>query len=219
MAACYSSEDAFCVDEEYCVICQKGFETEKSIKVSEKGLLSLILYSEKRGKLNLHKYLKECMSVVPKRKVLVHGKCRRDFTDAKRVIPRAPSPIPSEPTAKRLRSDSLPFNWKGHCMLCGKSAAIDNRHPERSQVCPVRTLPVRMRILEQCTKRADPWALEVQGRLESCIDLVAMEASYHNNCFSRFMLCKEKGTTSAVKTQGRPSNQVMQKCFEMLCQW
>ncbi len=57
-------------------------------------------------------------------------KCRRDFTDAKRVTTRGSSPIPSEPTAKRLRSDSLPFDWKGQCMLCGKSAAIDKRHPE-----------------------------------------------------------------------------------------
>ena len=71
-----------------------------------------------------------------------------------------------------------------------------------------------MRILEQCTKTDAPWVLEVQGRLESCIDLVAMEAIYHNNCFSRFMLCKEKGTPSAVETQGRPSNQVMQEWFQ-----
>jgi len=119
MAACHSSEDAFCVGEECCVICKKGLETEYSIKVSEKGLLSLILYTEKCGKLNLHTHLKECMSIVPKRKVLVHRKCRRDFTDAKCVVHRAPNRIPSEPTAKKLR----------HCMLCGKSAAIDGRPP------------------------------------------------------------------------------------------
>jgi len=49
MAACRPSQDMFCVDEEYCVIFQNGFETEKSIKVSEKGLLFLNLYSEKCG--------------------------------------------------------------------------------------------------------------------------------------------------------------------------
>ncbi len=113
MAACHSLGDTFDVSEENCIICQKGFETERSIKVSEKGLQSLILYSEKHGKLNLHKYLKEFMSVVPNRKLLVHGKCRRDFTDAKRVTIRGPSSITSEPTTKRLRSDSLPFDWKG----------------------------------------------------------------------------------------------------------
>lgn len=101
-------------------------------------------------------------------------------------------------------------------MLCGRSAAIDSRHPERSQVCSVRTLPICTTILEQCAKRSDSWALEVQGHLES---LVAIEAVYHTNCFSQFMLQKEKGTISTVKTQGRPSNPVMQKWFEMLCQW
>ena len=68
MAACHSSGDALCVNEEYCIICQKGFKSERSIKVSEKGLQSLILYSENRRKLNLHQYLKEYMSAVPNRK-------------------------------------------------------------------------------------------------------------------------------------------------------
>jgi uncharacterized protein YlaI len=177
MAGGSSFEDADHFCEEYCVICKQGFELENSTKVSEKGIITLISYSEKRGKPDLHKYLNECLSTVPKRKVLVHVKCRRDFTDAKRMICSKASP--SEPTAKRLRCDSLPFNWKEDCMLCGRSAAIDSRHPERSQICSVRTLPIRTTLLEHCAKRGDPWASEVQGRLESCIDLVAMEAIYH----------------------------------------
>ena len=50
-----------------------------------------------------------------------------------------------------------------------------------------------------CTKRADIWALEVQGRRENCIDLLAMEAIYHINYFSRFMLFKDKYATTSVK--------------------
>ncbi len=161
----------FCVDEENCVICQNGFEMEKSIKVSEKvsekGLLSLIVYSEKRGKLNLHNYLKECMSIVLKRKVLGHRKCRRDFTNAKCVISKAPSP--SEPTAKRLWGDSLPYNWKEHCMLCGKLAEIDHRHPEISQVCPVRILPVHKKFSISVTRELTLGDRKIKVILEAAL--------------------------------------------------
>lgn len=101
------------------------------------------------------------MSTVPRREVLVYVKCRRDFTDAKRAIRSSTSHSPSKPMAKRLRHDSFPFNWKGDCMLCGRSAAIDSRHPERLQVCSVRTLPICTTLLEQCAKRSDSWALKV----------------------------------------------------------
>ena len=39
---------------------RKDFETESAIKVSEKGLLFLTLYSEKRGKLNV---VTHCLSI------------------------------------------------------------------------------------------------------------------------------------------------------------
>ena len=57
-------------------------------------------------------------------------------------------------------------------------------------------------------------------RYYGCIDLVAAEAVYHDNCFSRFMLNKELGRTTATKTvQGRPKDQGMLQSFEKLCLW
>ena len=155
-----------------------------------------------------------CLHAVPQKNVLVHIKCRRDFTNAKRVTQSDISS--SELLVKKLCSDSLPFNWKEDCLLCGKSAPVDARHPERSQVNCVRTLPIRTTLLDNCAKRNDLWASEVQSRLEACIDLVAVEST---SCFSRFMLNKEKDTNLAMKTQGRPSSAVIQKWFDMLCQW
>ena len=46
------------------VICKQGFELENSTKVLEKGLLTLISYSEKCGKPDLHKYLNECKFIL-----------------------------------------------------------------------------------------------------------------------------------------------------------
>ena len=138
------------IHKDCCVICRLGFEGSV-IKVKEKGILTLINYSEKR---ELCSYLHECISTVPKVDVLVHAKCRRDFTDAKRSFSHCASDNPtSEPIVKKLWSNSLPFNWKEDCMLCGESAAYDSRHPEIGKVCTVQTLPVRNTLLEHCVKK------------------------------------------------------------------
>ena len=72
-------------------------------------------------------------SVVPIRIVLVHKKCCRDFTDQNRGVGRNAEET-EVPCAKRLRSGFFQFNWKEHCMLCGKHATFDARHPNRTQV-------------------------------------------------------------------------------------
>ena len=70
--------------EDCCVICKQGFKDEKAITVTRKGISTIIEYSEKHGWLELGTYLDECISVTPIKTVLVHKKCRRDFTDQKR---------------------------------------------------------------------------------------------------------------------------------------
>ncbi len=86
------------------------------------------------------------------------------------------------PLPKRLRSSFTPFNWKENCMFCSKSVVVDLRHPERTKVGRVSTIPIRSRILECCQERRDEWAAEVENRILSCIDLVAAEAVYHDFC-------------------------------------
>ena len=65
--------------------------------------------------------------------------CCRDFTDQKRVENAEEIEIPC---AKRLRSDYLPFDWKKHCILCGKLAIIDTRLPNQSQIKSVNNTPL-----------------------------------------------------------------------------
>ena len=100
-------------------------------------------------------------------------------------------------------------------MFCGKPATTDARHPNRKLVRTVTTLPLHSKVLEQCDKRGDVWASEVQTRLHGCSDLVAAEAVYHSKCFT---LNKEleQATDSA---SGRPEDQMMLHWFKMLCQW
>ena len=120
--------------EDSCVICKLGFHNEKPVKVTEKGMLSLISYSEKRGKPELYTYLTECVSKTPIGTVLVHQNCRRDFTDPKRGVRMCSNAEDQLPSSKRLRSSLLPFSWKDACMLCGGSVAINCRHPDRKHV-------------------------------------------------------------------------------------
>ena len=179
-------------------------------------MLSLISCSKKCGTTELHMYLTECVKKTPIGMVLVHQNCHRDFTDSKRKFHSNADQLP----AKRLRSSFMPFSWKDACMLCGSSVATDSRHPDKTHVRTVRTLPICSKLLECCIKRGDSWAYEVQTRLEGCIDLVVAEAVYHAQCFSQFMLNKEKcSTLSTVNAQGRPVDAEMLQWFEMLCPW
>lgn len=171
-----------------CVICNLGFENVEPVHVTKKGILTLINYSEKHSRDDLHTYLNQCISTDPVEAVLVHANCRRNFTDKKRLGLHSHVEVPS---AKRLRSSSLPFNWKEDCMLCGKSAIHDTRHPERQRVHKVSTIPMRCNLLECCTERGDLWACEVENRLQGCIDLVAAEAVYHDSCLTKFTLKRD----------------------------
>ena len=203
------------IRETFCVICKLGFGDEKSITVTKKGVLSLIYYGKKRGRLDLISYLTDHLTKIPIGTVLVHQNCRRDFTDHKRG--RNTEAEAEVVCPKRLRSSFVPFNWKEDCMLCGKSAAVDTRHPNRRQVLTVTTLPIRGKLLKCCDKRGDLWASVVNTRLHGCIDLVASEAVYHHQCFSRFMHnYKQSKTSIAKKVSGRPKDIGMLHRFEML---
>ena len=198
--------------EDCCVICQLGFEGEKPVTVAGKGTFTLIKYSEEHGEYELKEYLTRCINSAQSRSVLVHKSCRRDFT-------RTYSSVEHEnaPSAKKLRSGLLPFNWKKECVLCGSNTNFDTRHPERSKVHKITTLPIKNRLLECCQRRGDSWGLEVQERLHGCFDLVAAEAVYHNNCYSRFMLSKQMGKSNSKRDQCRPQDQEMLQSFEKLC--
>ena len=87
-------------EEDCCVICKLGFKDEKAITVTRKGILTIIEYSNKCGWLELGTYLAECISVTPVRTVLVHKKCRRDFTGQKRGMEKNAEEI-DIPCAKR----------------------------------------------------------------------------------------------------------------------
>ena len=63
-------------------------------------------------------------------------------------------------------------------MFCGNVCIDDVRF--------VMTLESKDSILSGCEKRKDDLAKEVKERLINCVDLVQVEAHYHDNCRSNF---------------------------------
>ena len=79
------------------------------------------------------------------------------------------------------------FDWKTNRFICSKQAIIDIRRKDRNDVQEVRTLQIRANALQKCNQRNDEFARSVQGRLQTCIDLVAEVAVYHRTCYQKFL--------------------------------
>ena len=173
------------------IICKLGFENVETVHVTKKEILTLINYSEKHGRDDLHTYLNQNMSTDPIEAVLVHPNCHRDFIDKKRLGFHSHVLDVEVPSVKRLQFSLLPFNWKEGCMFCGKSAIFDTQHLKR-RVHKVSSIPMHCNLLLECCKeKGDLWASEVENHLQGCIDLVAAEAVYHDSTLTKFMLKKD----------------------------
>ena len=68
--------------------------------------------------------------------------------------------------------------------------------------------------LRKCNQRNDEFTRSVQGRLQTCIDLVAEEAVYHKTCYQKFL--SNEGESNPV---GRPFSVDSNNPFNKLCLW
>ena len=96
---------------------------------------------------------------------------------------------------------SVGFDWKTNCFICTKQAILDIRHKDRNDVQEVRTLQIRASALQKFNQRNDEFTRSVQGRLQTCIDLVAEEAVCYRTCYQKFL--SNEGESKAVE---RPFN-------------
>ena len=198
-----------------CAICKDA--SYPLVSVTRKGLASLIEFSSERKDNNLNEYFNRKYAENKKiTGVYVHEKCRRDYNNRKRV-----SSIQTEAEVKKPKFDTRIstefFSWKQHCFLCVKVCAVDPKHPDRSDCHHASTLEIRASILRICRQRFDEnkddeWTLQVQRRVNSCIDLVAAEARYHSACYTRFS-SKKQGNATVSTTFGRTKNEKMRMIF------
>ena len=152
------------------VICKLGFEIKEPVRVSKKGMLTIMECCEKHGRDDLYTYLTECQSADPVA-VLVHSDTAVEISDKKRPGPKCDAADGVEtPSTKRLQSSTAPFNWKVDCLLCASPAIVDTCHPQRQRVHRESTI-------QCCKEKGDLWASEVENCLQGCIDLVAAEVN------------------------------------------
>ena len=157
-----------------CIICQRDTQ-ESLVQMTQKGVASVIDSCVARAMHDLEVHLKEGAGPF-----LIHSKCRKRFTDLRSVQSACSN---DDVPVKRLRSSLDQFDWKHMCFFCQLPADFER---DKSAVRQARTLELRQAVLSHCSLRGDEWALDVQGRLEDCVDLVHPEAVYHSYCHTRF---------------------------------
>ena len=187
-----------------CSICKSSGDSEKTlVRVTQKRLRTILHYAELREKSELVEDLQSKLNQETC-EVLVHQKCRRDFTDAKRL--RTEKSLVAPLTAKKVKRSGA-FYWKRDCFIYGKLAVADG-HPDRIDVQVVSTIPFRENLLQICHERNDAWSSEVEVRLHDCIYLVAADAIYHKSCHSKFTLHKSQPEKSkdGQHASGRPKD-------------
>ena len=85
-----------------------GFENKQPVRVSKKGMLTIMECCEQHGRDDLYTYLTEYQSANPVA-VLVHSDCRRNFTDKKRLGTKSNAVDGVEtPSTKRMQSSTAP---------------------------------------------------------------------------------------------------------------
>ena len=191
-----------------CVICLES--NPQLVKVTQKGLASLIEYSKLRNDPGVTERLEESSEQY------VHEKCRKWYNNKRRINSNNDSAESKKSKNETRRSSIVLFKWKTHCFFCKEST--DDR---KTWHC-AQTFQIKNTILEICNKRIgdnpnDDWALEVKGRITNCVDFVAAEARYHQDCRIRFST--EGKTLSADGVAGRPRDTAIMDAFEEACCW
>ena len=130
----------------------------------------------------------------------------------------------SEKTIKRIgkrRSRTNPC--PNDCLYCGTEVNIDKRRPVDGH--GVVTDEFAETILGVCRKRADDWAMEVEGRIQYLRDLHANDTVYHQTCSCNFRsmrsVPRQFTPVSSEKRAkpGRPINENQEAAFKKVCQY
>ena len=141
------------------------------MKVTKRGINSLIDYSKLRGNKDLAERLPS------EEAVYVHEKSRRQYNNKRGIEQEQKAENKSSESQTECRRRLTPlFHFKSHCLFCSKKVGCDKKQWHLAQ-----TLDIREIILKECQQKIekienDTWAIEVKKRILGCIDFVASEA-------------------------------------------
>lgn len=157
-----------------CIICKKIIsQPSEGAVLFEKGAASINAAG-----------LQRCDQITAVAGESVHTACRKEYTKQRNID--ALRKQKSRPTEKRvLRSETIQFDFKIHCLFCGKGDRRDSKRKD-FELTPVRTIDFQKTVEQICQERNDDWALKVNDRLKAAIDLHAADAVYHKQCSVNF---------------------------------
>ena len=93
-----------------CVVCGGRFENDDGMSIGRRGIETVLRFSETRGDDELYEYLSVKLESTPVGRVRVHGNCRKQYTDQRKM---KSADHEESPTLKSLRSTmSVAFGWK-----------------------------------------------------------------------------------------------------------
>jgi hypothetical protein len=94
--------------------------------------------------------------------------------------------VPSaySPPKKRLRNIlSTDLNWKDNCFICGKEAD-EMKEDLRKKIHHVTNAVFKETVLDLVQPRKEDLCREVHRRVSGVIDLMAVEARHHADCYT-----------------------------------
>ena len=118
---------------------------------------------------------------------------------------------PEEDVSPRtLRSTTPVFDITSHCLFCSEIIPTSGRlsSKRRKLGSNVETIEFKDSVLKCARERCDEWR---NLRIESAIDLVAVEAKYHRRCAQEFFQCRGETTV------GKPADAAREHAFSELC--
>ena len=197
-----------------CVICGKSFTSDKVAVSVTKGRELLLARSLERGDDALSSLIKSTPETIS-----VHEECRKRYSKKVTATELAGKRVlgdDDDTSRKRTRGQTgmSVFRWKEDCVLCGKPAEFDVRHPDRHQkIHQVKTMGVMDSLASLCVARNDDWGFNVHGRLKTAGDLHAADAVYHVNCYRVFSRLSSQHDDSC----GRPVDEERRRIFNEMC--
>lgn len=195
---------------EKCVICKDLITDETAaVTLREKGCIGILKASKERG---------ECFDVQPGQHA--HVECRRIYCHPKEIQKAAKRNDflnGADDCKPKLRSSESKFNFREHCLFCGKPASLGQKCNKRGfDTYPVRTKDFDASIKFVCKKRDDQWSEEVMARIMSApADLHASDAIYHQVCSVNFRTGRNSPNIDQTegKKVGRPESDVQSEAF------
>jgi hypothetical protein len=100
-------------------------------------------------------------------------------------------------------------------LFCSEECnTFEKRKPDYSRVETIE-LQDKIRTIGQLS--TDPKVLEVYYRILNCVDLIAVEAIYHEHCMPNFF--QQSLLSETKRSVDRPANQDVNETFNEACMW